>query len=98
MVTRKVSRRGWTSGQNSEVHFLTSNAQIANLRRQLITMYKMVRDIPVPSQDVTNQTLSGRELLNYSRPGRVLLVISRLGTEKSLTFFYSVHLRLNTLE
>ena len=28
--------------------------------------------------------------LNYSRTGRVLLVTSRLGTGKSLTFFYSV--------
>jgi hypothetical protein len=27
---------------------------------------------------------------NYSRPGRVRLVTSRLGTGKSLTFFYSV--------
>jgi hypothetical protein len=26
---------------------------------------------PVPSRDVTDQTLSGREKLNYSRPGRV---------------------------
>ncbi len=28
--------------------------------------------------------------LSYSRPGRVWLVTSRLGTRKSLTFFYSV--------
>ena len=32
----------------------------------------------------------GQELLHYSRPGRVWLVTSRLGTGKSLTFFYSV--------
>jgi hypothetical protein len=38
----------------------------------------------------TNQTLPGRELLNYSRPGRVWLVTSRLGTGKTITFFYSV--------
>ncbi len=35
-------------------------------------------------------TLPGREYFNYSRPGRVWLVTSRLGTGKSLTFFYSV--------
>ncbi len=50
----------------------------------------MVRDIPVPSRDVTNQTLSGQELLKYSRQGRVWQVTSRLGTGKSLTFFYSL--------
>ncbi len=44
---------------------------------------------PVSSRDVTNQTLPGRELLNYSRPGRVWLVTSRLGTGKPL-FLYSV--------
>jgi hypothetical protein len=33
----------------------------------------------VPSQDVTNQTLPCREILNYSRPGRVWVVTSRLG-------------------
>jgi hypothetical protein len=39
----------------------------------------------VPSQDITLQTLPGRELLNYSRPGRAWLmdiVTSRLGREK----------------
>jgi hypothetical protein len=41
---------------------------------------KKVNNFPVPSLDVTNQTLPGREILSYSR----------LGTEKSLTFFYSV--------
>ncbi len=39
---------------------------------------------------VSNQTLPGREWLNYSRPGRVCLVTFRLGTGKSLTFFYIV--------
>ncbi len=38
---------------------------------------------------VTNQTLNCRELLNYSRPWRVWLVTSRLGTGISITFFYS---------
>ncbi len=32
----------------------------------------------------------GQELLHYSRPGRVWLVTSRLGTGNSLIFFYSV--------
>jgi hypothetical protein len=32
---------------------------------------KMVSDISVPSRDVTYQTRPGRELFNYSRPGRV---------------------------
>jgi hypothetical protein len=41
---------------------------------------KKVIDFPVPSRDVT---------INYSGPGRVWLVTSRLGTGKSLIFFYS---------
>jgi hypothetical protein len=47
---------------------------------------------PVPSRDVTNQTLTGtrREQLNYSQPGIVWLLISRLRTGKRQTFFYSV--------
>jgi hypothetical protein len=32
---------------------------------------KKVSGLLVPSWDVTGQTLPGRELLNYSRPGRV---------------------------
>jgi hypothetical protein len=51
---------------------------------------KKVIVFPVPSGDVINQTLHGRELLNYSRPGRVWLVTSRLGTGKTITFYYSV--------
>ena len=50
---------------------------------------KKVIGFPVPSRDVTNQTHPGRELLNYFRRGRVWLVTSRLGTVKSITFFYS---------
>ncbi len=46
---------------------------------------KNVSDFPVPSRDVANRTN-----LNYSRPGRVWLVTSRLGTGKSETFLYSV--------
>ncbi len=55
---------------------------------------KKVNDFPIPSQDVTNQTLPGPEYLNYSRPGRVWLVTSRQGTGKWQTFFYNVHLIL----
>ncbi len=44
---------------------------------------KKVSDFPVPSRDVTNQTLR-------CRLGRVRLVTSPLGTGKSLTFSYSV--------
>ncbi len=51
---------------------------------------KKVRHFPVPSRDVTDQTFSGREKLNYSRLGRVWSVTSRLGMGKRLTLFYSV--------
>ncbi len=51
---------------------------------------KKVCGFPVPSRDVTNQTLPGQEYFNYSRTERVWLVTSRLGTGKSINFFYSV--------
>ncbi len=51
------------------------------------TLWKKVIVFPVHSRDVTNQSLPGRELLNYSRPGRVWLVTSPLGTGKTITFF-----------
>ncbi len=54
---------------------------------------KKVIDFP-PSPTRMPQTklsLAGNNL-NYSRPGRFLLVTSRLRTGKSLTFFYSVGL------
>jgi hypothetical protein len=41
----------------------------------------------VPSRQVTNQTLPGRELFKSSRPGRVWLVTSQLVTGKPITFF-----------
>ncbi len=56
----------------------------------LLYTVKKVSHFPVPSRDVTDQTLPGREKLNYSRPGRVWSVTSRLGTGKRLTLFYSV--------
>ncbi len=57
---------------------------------QICTLWKKVMVFPVPSEDVTNQTFPGRELSNYSRPGRVWLVTSRLGTVKTIIVFYSV--------
>jgi hypothetical protein len=42
------------------------------------TLSKKVIVFPVLSRDVTNRTIPGRELLNYSRPGRVWLVKTRL--------------------
>jgi hypothetical protein len=50
---------------------------------------KKLCDFPILSRDVTNQTLPGREQLNYTPPGRVWLVTSQLGTGKSLTFLQS---------
>jgi hypothetical protein len=38
-----------------------------------------------------NQTLPGRDLLNYSLPVRVWLLTSRLRTGKSLNFFFTVY-------
>ncbi len=58
--------------------------------RNYCTLYKKVIVFPVPSRDATNQTLPGWEFLNYSRRGRVWLVTSRLGTGKTITFFYNV--------
>ncbi len=48
---------------------------------------KKLIDFPVPSRDVTNQTLPGQKLLNYSRSKRVWSVTSRLGTGKQEPFF-----------
>jgi hypothetical protein len=48
---------------------------------------KKVIGFPVPSRDITNQTLPGQELLNFSRTSRVWLVTSRLWRGKSITFF-----------
>jgi hypothetical protein len=59
---------------------------------------KKVIVFPVPSQDVTNQTFLCRELLNYSRPGKVWLVTSRVGTGKTITFFYSIRILSRTWE
>ncbi len=42
------------------------------------------------SMSLTKLSMAGYNLIDYSRPGRVWLVTSRLGTGKSLTYFYSV--------
>ncbi len=52
---------------------------------------KKATGLPVPSRDVTIQTLPGRELLNYSRPGRVWSVTSRLGTGKPTIFLQCIN-------
>ncbi len=57
------------------------------LALSLCALEKNVSGFPVPSRDVTYQTLPGREYFNYSRPGRVWSVISRLETGNPLTFF-----------
>jgi hypothetical protein len=44
---------------------------------------------PKPGCHLPNSPYS-QKYFNYSRPGRVWLVTSRLGTGKSFTFFYSV--------
>ncbi len=52
---------------------------------------KKVIDVPVPSRDVTNQTLPGGENFNYSRPGRAWFLTSWLaGDGKIAKKFYSV--------
>jgi hypothetical protein len=43
-----------------------------------------------PQPGCHEPTIHGRELLNYSLPGRVWLVASRLGTGKTITFFHNV--------
>jgi hypothetical protein len=52
---------------------------------------KKVSDIPVPSRDVTYQTLPGREyVIKLLSPRGSLVVTYRLGMGMSLTFFYGV--------
>jgi hypothetical protein len=50
---------------------------------------KKVNDFPVPSRDVTNQTLPGLENLNYSRARESLVSDIPAGDGKWQTFFYS---------
>jgi hypothetical protein len=52
---------------------------------------KRLADFPVPSWDVTNPTLPGLKLFNYSPPGRVVLVSDiPAGDGKIINHFYSV--------
>ena len=80
----------WWICSPSSPTLLASSSRVS--RCVYISLLKRVSDFPAPSRDVTNQTLPGREILycNYSRPGRVWSVTSRLGTGKSIIFFYSV--------
>jgi hypothetical protein len=48
---------------------------------------KKVSDFPVPSQDVTNQTLPGVEKSYYSRPGRVFFIDIPAGDGKIFDIF-----------
>jgi hypothetical protein len=63
----------------------------AELTESALSAVKKVLVFSDPSWDVTDQTVPDRELLKFSRPGRVWLVTSRLGTGKTLTFFYGVY-------
>ncbi len=60
-----------------------------------LTLSRKVNRFPFLSRDVINQTLHGREYLNNSRPGRVCLVASRLGTGKRRAFFIVYHIKQN---
>ncbi len=52
---------------------IVHSAIVLTLLAQASTIHckKKVSDIPVPSRDVTNQTLPRRKKLNYFRPERV---------------------------
>jgi hypothetical protein len=76
-----------------------TNTALASSRQYTV---KKVSDFPVPSQDVTYQTLPGmsprqKKFFDYSPPARVWLVTFRLGTGKSLSYFYSVLSLKNTV-
>jgi hypothetical protein len=76
--------RGTKGGQMENVSCFYSYAAFERDRNnELNARYtvKKVSGFPVPSRDVTNETLPGSEELNYSPSGRVWLVTSRLGTE-----------------
>jgi hypothetical protein len=54
------------------------------------SLLKKVTDYPIPRRDITDQTLPGQELFNYSWPGRVWPVTSRLGKGKLVKKIFSV--------
>ncbi len=62
--------------------------------RGIVHCKKNLSYFPSPAGMSLTKTLPGRELLNYSLPGRDWLVTSRLGTGKTITFFtvYSIFL------
>jgi hypothetical protein len=93
-MLQKINRTG-CAVLNREVEVVRSYTPLkSNIVKENIYIHceKKVSNFLVPIWNVTDQTLSGREKLNYSRTGRVRLVASRLGTGKSLTFLYSVRL------
>jgi hypothetical protein len=55
---------------------------------------KKISGFPVPSRDVTNQTLPGRGIIR-SFPARERVWLVWLGTGKSKTFFYTVGMRFS---
>jgi hypothetical protein len=73
----------------SKNHMSGVHGNAKDTRNKSYTVKKVIV-FPVPKQDVTNQTLPGRELLYYSRPQRVWLVTFLLGTGKNFNLFYSV--------
>ncbi len=85
-ISRDSTLRSQMLGEKQVFHRLSS-VKKHNLYGCTV---KKINYFPVPSRDVTDQTLPGREKFNYSRPGRVWPVTSRLGTGKWQTFFYSV--------
>ncbi len=55
--------------QNVSIELFLASIPKIYARRFCSYTVKKDSDFPIPSQDVTNQTLPGRESLNYSRPG-----------------------------
>ncbi len=77
-----------------------SHQSLSNCPLARCTVKKVIV-FPVPNLDATNQNLPGRELLNYSRPGRAWLLVSDIpaGDEKIFNLFYSAttHLFMSTV-
>ncbi len=89
-VVRTIGERARETKQNLLSHPPDSpGAESRNAARAHHHTVKKVIVFPVPSRDVINQTLPGRELLIYSS-GRVWLVTSRLGTGKTITFYFII--------
>ncbi len=62
----------------------------AVIRRSAAYIVKKINDFPVPSRDVTNQTLPGREYLIISGHGETLVSDNPAGDGKIANLFYSV--------